>query len=135
MSDEPHSVDDQGVPKADAAEILNRLTTLEASLQQIRIMVESLAGNVGSIPSTLVSVIGSINSLTTGMNHLSHLTTMHAGTVGNLAVSAGNILTHASAMTEMRSAMAQPSCAAPTAMFDAQAFAMESALPGEVGHI
>lgn len=134
MSDEPQTTDD-GLPKADAAEILNRLTNFEASLQQIRIMMEALAGNVGAIPSTLVSVVASINSLAAGMNHLSHLTTMHSGTISNLAVSAGNILNHASAMADIRTAMAQPSCAAPMTMFDAQALAMESTLPGEVGHI
>ena len=119
-------------PKAD---ILDRMTRLEASVQQIRIMVESIAGNLGAMPSTLSSLIGSISTLSSSMSQLTHLTTMHAATVGNLSVSAGNILTQASAMyadAGMRTGLLpQGSCLAqPEAMF-----AMESTLPVETGHI
>lgn len=132
MSNDLH---DASPPAPDPnADILGRLTQLEASVQQVRIMVESIAGNLGAMPSTLSSLIGSIHALSNSMSHLSHLTTMHAATVGNLSVSAGNILTQASAMYAdlgARSGLAAQSCMAqPEAMF-----AMDSMLPGETGHI
>jgi methyl-accepting chemotaxis protein len=123
------------------SDISGRLTALELTLQQIKIAVEQLAGNVGSVPSTLTTVLAAINTLNQTVSHLTNVSNMHAAAVSNLTTSAGNILNQATSFYADSQALrgslmpawpAQNNFMGPA---DASFAEMSAVRPGETGQI
>jgi hypothetical protein len=122
------------------AEILTRLATLELSLQQVRISVDTVAGGIGGVPSTLVTVLGSLNTLITNLMYLSNMASMESSAVNGLGASAAQIVNQCAmiyADTQMLRAGQAPACAQPSSFggTNAAAFAEMSMQPGETGNI
>jgi hypothetical protein len=140
---QPPGADPEHAPAAGdrLTEILNRLTTLEMSLQQVRISLDSLSGNIGSVPSTMISIIGSINTLTNNVTYLTSLANMHANAVNNLVMTAGNILHQGSmiyADTQALRGCPPQGCIEPArfAGVASAAFMQDAAQPpGETGNV
>ncbi|MBR1304013.1 hypothetical protein JQ585_12075 [Bradyrhizobium sp. U87765 SZCCT0109] len=128
------------------ADILNRLTTLEISVQQLRVSVDVLTGNTAALPGSLITILNAIGSLANTMSHLTTVSNLHGSAVSTVAASTNNLLNHATMIYADTQALrlTQPlaSCADPSrfagaapAGFTTMAFATLSDAPGEVGRI
>lgn len=126
------------------ADLLNRLTTLEISVQQLRISVDVLAGNTGALPGSVITILNAISTLANNMSHLITVSNMHGAAASTVAASTGTLLNHAAMIYADTQALrlsqapvapcAERPAAAP-AGFATMAFATVSDAPGEVGRI
>ncbi|MEW6642400.1 MAG: hypothetical protein AB1586_17975 [Pseudomonadota bacterium] len=127
------------------ADLLNRLTTLEISVQQLRISVDVLAGNTGALPGSVITILNAISTLANNMTHLITVSNMHGAAASTVAASTGNLLNHAAmiyadtqalrlSQAQVAPCVERPAAAAPGG-FATMAFATLSDAPGEVGRI
>lgn len=148
--DVPSGAAESGEPSAAApspdvapdriADLLNRLTTLEISVQQLRISVDVLAGNTGALPGSVITILNAISTLANNMSHLITVSNMHGAAASTVAASTGNLLNHAAMIYADTQALrlSQPqaaACAAAPAGLATMSFATLSDAPGEVGRI
>ena len=135
---EPAAAPSPDVAPDRIADLLNRLTTLEISVQQLRISVDVLAGNTGALPGSVITILNAISTLANNMSHLITVSNMHGAAASTVAASTGNLLNHATMIyadtQALRLSQAQVApCAAAPAGLATMSFATLSDAPGEVG--
>lgn len=133
-------------PEGWPAEVLSRLTILDMSLQQLRMSIDILTGNLGSLSNSLMSAMASVNGVNTNLNYLTNMENMHATALSNLAASATgvqNLVSMVYADTQALRCFPQPFGLPPMPTFtaapfpppDAAAFTAAAMQRGETGNI